>query len=206
MIRSSLLSELPWLEHGFGTRNSPPLEEPYASLRQIHSTVVYSTVAPGVTGEGDGLITHEPQLAISVRTADCYPILLADERLRVIAALHAGWRGISGGIVHEALHRMRTEFGSRPADIRAAVGPGIGACCYWVGEEVAQKFGMRQAGKIDLAGANRQQLMEEGLAAEKIEVTGLCTHCETNEFFSYRREKENAGRMISWAKLVSSRG
>jgi YfiH family protein len=88
----------------------------------------------------DGLITDEPRLLLGIQTADCIPVLVADKKRRVVGAFHAGWRGTVKRIVELAVGRMRLEFGSRPEDLIAAIGPGVGACCYAVGEEVLSEF------------------------------------------------------------------
>lgn len=191
MLHSALLSAFP---HGFGTRREPTSQEGTASLKQIHSAICLRADAPGHAGEGDALIAN--RVAVSVRTADCLPILLADPTHGAVAAIHAGWRGTAAHIVRAAIDRMRAEFGSNPRDILAAIGPGIGVCCYDVGEEVARQFGRETAGRIDLAEANRLQLIEAGV--EKIDVLGLCTFCDAARFHSFRREKNRAGRMISY--------
>ena len=111
------------------------------AMRQIHSDVsnVFSA-APKEPAKADAAITAEPGLLLTVQTADCVPILLADRKNRVIAAVHAGWRGTLARIAEKALGRMRFEFGTRPEDVIAALGPAIGRCCYEVGPEVAQAF------------------------------------------------------------------
>ena len=203
MIQSRLLSSLDWLEHGFGTRHDHPDQGKMASLRQIHSPIVVTAEQVGNCGEGDALITIRPNLGISIRTADCLPILLADAGHRAIAAIHAGWRGTSGQIVTAALKRMTEEFGTQPSEVFAAIGPGIGKCCYHVGEEVARLFGGVSAGKIDLAEANQSQLITAGVRAAQIEVIGRCSFCEAEEFYSFRREKEKAGRLISFIRWMN---
>ncbi len=192
--------ELPGIEHGFGTRHDHIDQHGMASLRQIHSNRVLIAERPGCAGGGDALITQTPGLALSIRTADCFPILLADPRAGVVAAIHAGWRGTAAGIVQETVRRMRAQFGTDAADLFAAIGPGIGACCYEVGDEVARRFGLRGKGKIDLAEANRAQLIECGVKAGRIKSIGRCTFCEPGIFFSYRREGEKAGRMVSFIR------
>ena len=85
-------------------------------------------------------MTDEPGLLLGIQTADCIPVLVADRRRRAVAAFHAGWRGTVKRIVENGIGRMRMEFGSRPEDLLAAIGPGILACCYAVGEEVLSEF------------------------------------------------------------------
>ena len=117
---------------------------PLITLRQIHSSVLVLGGAEGAGREtpwkGDGLMTDEPGLLLGIQTADCIPVLVADRKRRVVAAFHAGWRGTVKRIVEAGVGRMRLEFGSRPEDLTAAIGPGIGACCYAVGDEVLSSF------------------------------------------------------------------
>lgn len=112
------------------------------TLRQIHSSAL--VLAGSASGEkpckGDGLMTSEPGVLIGVQTADCIPVLVADRKRKAVAAFHAGWRGTVKRIVEAGIGRMRLEFGSRPEDLVAAIGPGIGPCCYAVGDEVRSEF------------------------------------------------------------------
>ena len=175
-----------------------------ASLKQIHSAVVWEAEQAGVAGEGDALVTSTAGIPVSVRTADCYPILLADRRNFAVAAVHAGWRGTAARIVVKTIEQMRARFGTDASDLRVAIGPGIGGCCYHVGVEVARQFGLEQAGKIDLAEMNHRLLVENGVAAERIQVLGGCTQCDVGLFHSFRRDKESAGRMVSYIGRVGS--
>jgi len=115
-----------------------------AALRQIHSDAVRRIGAVTASAEkfpaGDALITREPGSLLAIQTADCVPILLADMQQRAIAAVHAGWRGTLRRIAAKALGRMQMEFGTRPEDVVAALGPSIGRCCYEVGEDVVREF------------------------------------------------------------------
>jgi hypothetical protein len=92
------------------------------------------------SSKADGLMTDEPGVLLGIQTADCIPVLVADRKRRVVAAFHAGWRGTAKRIVEMGVGRMRLEYGSRPEDLTAAIGPGIGACCYGVGDEVMNEF------------------------------------------------------------------
>jgi YfiH family protein len=173
-----------------------------ASLEQIHSAAVLVAERAGSAGHGDALVTNLPGVMVSVRAADCFPILLADARNRAVAAVHAGWRGTAAHIIAGTLREMRERFGTGAADVYAAIGPGIGACCYEVGIEVARQFGLAQAGRIDLAAANRSQLITAGVPAGHIEIMGGCTQCDARRFHSFRRDRDRAGRMISFAGVV----
>jgi YfiH family protein len=170
-----------------------------ASLKQIHSGIVLAARGIGCAGEGDALLSNRPEIPVSIRTADCLPILLADRRTGAVAAVHAGWRGTVARIAPGAVARMQEDFGSRPEDLVAAIGPGIGGCCYEVGIEVARQFGRTEAGRIDLAAENRRQLEAAGLV--DIDIIDACTQCDAERFWSYRREGERAGRMISFIRV-----
>ena len=198
MLYSSLLAELKWFDHGFGTRADTVPQESMASLKQIHSGIVLVGQQIGCAGEGDALVTGHMGVPVSVRTADCYPILLADDRNRAVAAVHAGWRGTAARIVLRTLEEMHQRYGTEATDVYAAIGPGIGGCCYEVGAEVARQFGMEHAGTIDLATINRRQLLDAGVAEHRIDVLGGCTKCDAHLFHSYRRDQLAAGRMVSY--------
>jgi polyphenol oxidase len=114
------------------------------TLRQIHSDAAHrvnsSDAAAKEAPQGDALFTRDPGILLAVQTADCIPILLADTKRRAIAAIHAGWRGTLSRIAAKTLGRMQMEFGTRPEDVVAGLGPGIGRCCYEVGSDVARDF------------------------------------------------------------------
>ncbi len=169
-----------------------------ATVRQVHSDVCVPALGrTGLVGEGDAVLENAPGHLAGIKTADCMPILLVDEENRAVAAVHAGWRGTVSAIVQAALARMHDQFGTQPNHVHAAIGPGIGKCCYEVGPEVALQFGLTERAKIDLADANRRLLAEAGVPAAQIDVAGLCTMCGVADFHSYRRDKEQAGRMLS---------
>jgi YfiH family protein len=186
-------------------------------LRQTHSDVVLPVVSPGLAApqEGDGLVTGEPDLPISVQTADCLPVLLVDPRQRTIAAIHAGWRGTLKRIVAKGVRLMEAEFATNPRDCVAVVGPSIRGCCYEVGEEVVESFTREfdyaaslfraprpaeatRAGAqyLDLSLACHQEFLNVGLLSENIYANGPCTSCQKHRFFSHRAEKGNTGRTL----------
>jgi YfiH family protein len=117
---------------------------PLLTLRQIHSNLVVVAgrrdLSRQLPMKADGLMTDEPNLLLGVQTADCISVLVADRKRRAVAAFHAGWRGTVKRIVEEGVGRMRLQFGSNPEDMVAAIGPGVGACCYAIGEEVLSEF------------------------------------------------------------------
>ena len=204
VYRCRAFDQFPWQRHGFGTRSAnPPVR---VTLRQIHSAIVRN--ARGLEdreAEGDALVTDEIGRAIGVRTADCVPILLLDRSKRAVSAIHAGWRGTAAEIVAGAIRKLQDDFGSEPDAILAAIGPCIRECCYQVGPEVGERFSESYRTQsihgakwqLDLAAANRAQMMESGISPDRIFDFGACTVCHAEEFFSFRREPDDPGRMIS---------
>ena len=115
---------------------------PLAQVRQIHSAIIHRIDAESgrMRLAGDGMITNTPGLLLAIKTADCVPVLVADVKRRVVGAFHAGWRGTAARVVEKGVGEMRRQFGSRPGDLRAAIGPCIRKCCYSVGDEVRAEF------------------------------------------------------------------
>ena len=181
-------------------RTIEPEAPPLAWAKQIHSTVALPA-RPGPCGEGDALVTEETGIVLSVITADCVPVLVAGPE--GLAAIHAGWRGIVGGVIPAALEKMKGD----PKDWTAWVGPAIGACCYEVGEDVAEQVVAASgpemaipgpAGKphLDLPGAARLQLERAGMG--QVIVLPRCTRCDEEKLWSYRRQGKGAGRDIGF--------
>ena len=200
IYRVTELDSLPWLVHGFGTRDAdvPALFSQLATVKQVHSAdCVAAAGRSGVLGEADALIDDRPGAVVAVKTADCIPVLLADERHRAVAAVHAGWRGTAAHIVERVVAAMANRFGTSPADLHAAVGPGIGKCCYEVGAEVSAQFGLQGRAHLDLPAENQRQLTNIGIPSQRVYVSGLCTMCGA-QFHSFRRDREAAGRMYSF--------
>lgn len=114
---------------------------PYVSAKQVHSAVIHHIeVLPEHPLTGDGLITNLPGVVLTVRTADCIPILIADRKRKAIGAFHAGWCGTLARIVEKGVGEMRAKFGSHPKDLLAAIGPGIHRCCYEVDEDMKHRW------------------------------------------------------------------
>ncbi len=155
--------------------------------------------APPIAGV-DALITACPGVMLTMRFADCVPVLLYDPVHRAVGLAHAGWRGSAAGIAARTVQAMGQAFGTEPRDLLAGIGPSIGRCCYEVDQPVIQSFSARfpwwrdvvsgEAGRLhlDLWAANRRQLVDAGLADERIDVAGICTACHTGDFYSHRRE------------------
>jgi len=157
--------------------------------------------------EADAAVTASPGLLLGIQTADCLPVLLVDPERRAVAAVHAGWRGTVQRVAREAVHALEAQ-GSRASDLVAALGPGIGACCYEVGDDVRDAFGpagapfFRTTPKgtlhLDVRAANVRQLEEAGVRSESIYHVPECTYCLPGAYHSYRRDGKGAGRMISF--------
>lgn len=205
LYRCAAFQHFLWQEHAFGTRMANPGAA--VTLRQTHSDQVWNAHRlQDRQREGDALFTDEVQLGIGVRTADCVPLLLIDTQNHAVAAIHAGWRGTASAVVRRTLEKMEEHCGTRAADICVALGPCIRECCYEVGAEVAGKFaplfpewGPLTGGKmhLDLPEANRRHLLAAGVPEDRIYDCGLCTSCVAEQFFSFRREPQNPGRMLS---------
>jgi polyphenol oxidase len=179
----------------------PALFPALATLKQVHSAkFILANGRKGMLGQGDALLENTPGAVVAVKTADCLPILLVDERLRAVAAVHAGWRGTAANIAQHAVDEMAERFGSRPEDLHAAIGPGIGVCCYEVGPEVAEKFDQKGRIHLDLTAENEWQLTQAGVTPARIYASNLCTMCRA-EFHSFRRDKEQAGRLHSFVGI-----
>ncbi len=191
---------------------------------QIHSTVIRTVTPADVKAdlydpEGyqcDGLITDVPGLALTIFSADCIPVLLYDPVKRVIAAVHAGWRGTAGDIAGKAARQMQAEYGSDPPQILAAIGPGISRCCFEthadVPDAMAEQLGelakahitSLKNGKfqVDLKGINAALLARAGLCPEHIEVSDHCTACLSELYWSHRVTQGHRGSQAAVLQLI----
>ncbi|MFN7920176.1 MAG: polyphenol oxidase family protein [Bryobacteraceae bacterium] len=203
LYRAANLDALEWLDHGFGTmaRDRWVPDDEAATLRQIHSDVCWRADARGLLGEGDALYTAEPGAWLVIRTADCVPVILADRRHRAVAVVHAGWRGTVGGVVERALERLAAEYATAAADVVAAIGPAIQRCCFEVGPEVAERFGMSGRVRVDLTGEIERRLAGSGVG--DVASLGACTKCSA-EFHSFRRDGERSGRMQTGVRIIGN--
>jgi YfiH family protein len=189
------------------------LPEDLVCLRQVHSAIVVTGREPGAAA--DAIVSSDPARVLTVRVADCVPLLVADRRTGAVAAIHAGWRGTAAGIAAAAVARLAEDYGSRPRDLVAAIGPAIRSCCYEVGPEVLGAFrlaasdaevaawfapGRSDRLHLDVPRANRDQLVGAGIPVRQIYDSGLCTACDGSLFHSYRRDKERAGRLVGYIR------
>jgi len=225
------LDEVPGLVHGFeqrlgaaggesreATRRRVAVAlEPFGRLfllKQVHGKAVHRAPWTGLP-PGDAAVAEKPGLILGIETADCLPVLVVDPRRRAVAAAHAGWRGTAAGVARAAVAAL-VAGGSRAEDLVAATGPGIGPCCYEVGDELRAAFGPDAADffrpgprgrpHLDVRAANERQLREAGIAEERIHRVADCTRCRADLYHSYRRDGKGAGRMISFVGFSLSKG
>lgn len=210
---------IPWRGVGGKTSSSWTL-----SVKQVHGTdalVVDRALAQTdrFVGGWDALVTDRPGIMVAVRTADCVPILIHDPKRRVVAAVHAGWRGAVAGIVPKTLMLLKSRFGTCLDHVRISIGPSAGVCCYEVDEPVLDRLRqgfpgcnnvvrMRGDGKahLDLRTLVKEQARTLGVASQSITTVNLCTICHEDLFFSYRREGKVNGTMVSAIGLPMRRG
>ncbi len=185
--------------------------------RQTHSAsirvITEADAGKGISRESefndvDGLVTNCCNLPLVVYYADCVPVLMADTDAGIIAAVHSGWRGTVAEITANAVRIMTEVFGATVGNIKAVIGPSIGPCCFETGPEVACEFDENLVEdckngkfKVDLWAANKNILLKSGLAEENIEVSELCTICNSDILYSYRTHKDKTGRMGAFISL-----
>ena len=228
-VRVPAFTAVPGLVHGFERRKpSAPSESReetrrrvaaalreqgrLLSLQQVHGALVAEAPFEG-TPTADAALATAPGLILGIETADCLPVLLVDPGRRFVAAAHAGWRGTAAGVAGRAVGAL-VAHGSRPQDLLAALGPGIGPCCYEVGDELRDAFGPegaaffrpgpRERSHLDVRAANRVALERAGIPRERIHSVDECTSCRGDLYYSYRRDGANAGRMISFVGFAAA--
>ena len=183
-------------------------------MHQVHGVEVFEPPAelrtasdPAEWPQGDIAITADPSIALSVRAADCVPILLADRTTGAVAAVHAGWQGTALGAALVAVQALAFRYGVQPRNLIAAVGPSIGPCCYEVGPDLAARFSghpespawfsAHERPHLDLWRATHDQLHRAGIPVERIHVCRLCTFDNPALLHSYRRDGARAGRLVA---------
>ena len=212
------------VEHGFGVRRMSPPDDVVRPL-QVHGVEV-ARIENGAAfpGEADAILASSPGACVGVITADCVPILLSDESGGAVAAIHAGWRGLTAGVVERGIAALRTETSE---SLVAVIGPHIGVCCYEVDAPVIdacrERFGaaadaairlnQQKAGHamLELARLVEIDLERGGLAAEcvaRLEPGGsaACTNCDAERFHSYRRDGERSGRLLHFIRASGKPG
>ena len=226
VYESALLTSIA-IRHGYSSkshgdsRNQAVLEDiiqrggwtpgQFVGAEQVHgNNIAHVDQVQDEVRAVDGLVTGKSGLVLGVKTADCVPLLLADPDAQIVAAVHAGWRGTIAEIAIKAVNAMISR-GAKPGTIRASIGPYIRACCYAVSADRAAQFTkyfgadtdvvtpIKDSWYLDLGKANARELMSIGIHPDHIEVNEVCTSCQSDEFYSYRKHKDNGfGEMVSF--------
>jgi YfiH family protein len=210
-IRHNGLSRAFALRQEFLTHHGLPAKD-LVCLKQVHSSRIV-WVGKHVPVRGcrdfelslpcaDGLITDRTDVPLAVFIADCLAVYFFDPRKRIIGLVHAGWRGTAEKISPRLITTLRERFSVSSADLLVAFSPAIRSCCYEVKEDLRSFFPeslIERDGKLflDLIGENKKQLIAAGIKEENIYDCNICTSCRSNEFFSFRKEKDKAGRMMA---------
>lgn len=224
------------VSHFFGTRHGPhhgglignrgtvkaadPDYPLVVSVRQEHGSEILILDRPLKVGEQfldawDAVVTNQPKTLVTVRTADCVPVLIADAACGSVGAVHAGWRGIADGVVPKTVRKMVERFGGDPTAFHVAIGPAAGPCCYEVDAPVIEQLMPDvprssillnrtgpDAGHVDLKGLIARQATSLGVRHDRVHVVDVCTMCRSDLFFSYRREGRVHGTMVSGIMLT----
>lgn len=230
LTRIGGVSSAPYASLNFDARDTDPIENVeknralfheafgvpagrLVTVSQVHGKeiLVIEGSLPEKPVEADAIVTNETNVAIGMMTADCQPILLYDPVNRAIGAVHAGWKGAALGIVVETGELMWKKYGSRPEDLIVSLGPCIGPCCYKVGWNVldeymkkhreADCFTEKDGLRMDINIANTIQLFLVGVKKENISDHASCTSCNSDLFFSYRKDNGKTGRQLSFIML-----
>jgi polyphenol oxidase len=201
------------------TAFATPLEE-FLVVNQVHGDAIFVIKQHGSYFSSrdelnyDAIVTNRVNLAICIKTADCVPVFIVDKVKKVIAVVHAGWRGSVLDISSKVVKLMQNQYYSEPTDLLAAIGPSIGGCCYEVDQATAEEFRGKhnseqflQQGKkkdkwlLDLPEANRRQLLDAGVPQSNIDVSGYCTTCNQDMFFSHRGSGGITGRQVNFMMI-----
>ena len=233
ILQLEILWALPGVRHGFATRRGrleDVVPQPIARLNQVHGIEVL-TLPPepadrtpffeaevDLRPPADALITDRQATTVAVAVADCLPVLIVDPHVGVVAAVHAGWRGLAAGVIENVVETMATGFGAKPANLVVGIGPAIGPCCFEVGPEVLDAFAERGYGDearvtgppaehpyCDLSAVASAIVRRLGVPRDNVADAALCTKCNSDWLWSYRHDGDNAGRMICGIALTDRR-
>ncbi|MBI3019635.1 MAG: peptidoglycan editing factor PgeF [Deltaproteobacteria bacterium] len=225
VIQSELLNSFSFIQHGFLTRDfgkdqtkGIPVRQ-FCRIKQVHGNDVVvaqneKKLEMYKQTSADSVLTQLPQIALIISTADCVPLLFcdpSDEGKKVIAAAHAGWRGTAKNVAQTTVQMLQKKFHCEPKNIVVAIGPAIQECCYEVDRNVYDQISQKDFFKpiahkenhwmLSLPQLNGHQLMKAGVSKEHIWISPLCTACHLDQFYSYRKEGESAGRQWSFIAL-----
>ncbi len=220
-IRSAFQGRDGHTEIGFLNTVGIPVDS-LVTLKQVHGSqcrkIIKRRLKQAQGAEGDCLLTSEHGIALGVRTADCFPVLMFDPERKVISCTHVGWRSLAKRILDDCLELMVKDFSCRPPSIITAIGPGIDKCCYKVKEDVIEEFHASRISipffisqtedlsfSLDLKGIIIDQLVRQGLSRSKIYSAPFCTFCSPLPLPSFRREGKQAGRALSLIMMTENR-
>ena|SRR3989338_6601942 len=222
VIQSELLNSFSFIQHGFLTRDfgkdqakGIPVRH-ICRIKQVHGNDV--VLAQNIKEleiykqtSADSVLTKLSQTALIISTADCVPLLFCDSTKKVIAAAHAGWRGTAKNVAQTTVEALQTQFQCEPKNIVVAIGPAIQECCYEVDQnvydQISQKYFFKSIAHkknhwmLSLPQVNCDQLLKAGVLKDHIWISPLCTACHLDQFYSYRKEGESAGRQWSFIAL-----
>jgi YfiH family protein len=183
------------------------------TMKQVHGDEIVEVKDKSLkeAGEADGMVTGEKDIYLGVLTADCVPMLFVAPKQKLAAAVHAGWRGTMAGIGDKTVRLFKDRYDVDAHELEVALGPSIGACCYEVQDDVAKPL-MKKWGKlttpsiavkegksfVNLRRLNRDILRAAGVPGNKLFQVGPCTGCAADEFYSYRRQRSETGRQMSF--------
>ena len=184
-------------------------------LRQVHSDIIYKYTGDNkkdfIENEGDAIITNVKNTAIGIFTADCVPVILADTKKNVAAAIHSGWKGTFSSITAKTIDRLEEEYGVNPENLKAYIGPHIRQCCYEISNELKDKFikekdidedKLFQGRNLSMEQCIIKDLNDKGVKSQNIISLGLCTYCSKDiKLHSYRRSNGDYGRLFSFIIL-----
>lgn len=174
--------------------------EQIAFQKQIHSGIVTYVDKGGLIAESDAMITDKPGIGLAISVADCTPVFIYDQKQKIIAAIHAGWRGTKECIVENTIKKLKNDFNVHPRNLYCYIGPSISQPNYEVGSEVAEQFDeeylLKKDGKIylDVRTANYDMLIESGVPVSHVQVSNLCTYANNSLLHSYRKDGQVSGR------------
>lgn len=181
-----------------------------AYVNQEHGkkvVIVTNESFDSVVGQkADAIVTNKKNIPVGVFTADCVPILLYDKEKKVVAAIHAGWRGVEAKILSETVNLMKTTFNSLEENILCSIGPCIGKCCFEVSPDVGEKFTFKDERDgsiyVDLVKEVYNEAIKINIVEENIDISNICTVCEKDTLYSYRRDKGKTGRLGAFIEIV----
>lgn len=172
--------------------------------QQVHEDHVAVVIKPAELHQTDAVITKIPGLALSIQVADCAPVFLYNSKIPSIGLVHAGWRGTASEITKKTVRMMIDQFNANPKDILAFIGPSIGPCCYQIGDEAKSCFDSSclNHDHLDLWQCNKNQLIQSEIPDFNIQVSGICTSCNSSLFFSHRESGGQTGRMMALMMIL----